>query len=364
MKHDVSSLVLSVRNVHEALPLALAILNRQGVQRQSRNGPVLAAPFPVVTTYERPCERVIFWSARDANPFLHLCESLWILAGRGDVAPLLRYAKNFANYSDDGVKFHAPYGYRWRRQFGDQLAKIAKRLAADPDDRRCVLQTWSASLDLDMESKDIPCNVMLTFQRGADGELNVVVFQRSADIIWGTYGANAVQMSMLQEYVAAWIGCPVGTLTQVSVNWHAYVDVFEKMAALADEVEPVIYSVPRQVENPYVSETANPPRVRMLPLIGPIGALDVEIDRVLTQADTGFQYDAATARLSPFMAVAYGVLRAHEAWRTLAAPERFDRALAILSELSADVDWVVAAREWIGRRQAVWEAKQLAGAGA
>ena len=50
-----------------------------------------------------PCERVLLYPERNANPFFHLYESLWMLAGRNDVAGPARYAKNMNNYSDNGV---------------------------------------------------------------------------------------------------------------------------------------------------------------------------------------------------------------------------------------------------------------------
>ena len=67
--------VLQVRNVHEALPRALQLLDREGIRRESRNGPVIQGP-PVATVYMHPWERVLFWPERDANPFFHLYESL------------------------------------------------------------------------------------------------------------------------------------------------------------------------------------------------------------------------------------------------------------------------------------------------
>ena len=44
-----------------------------------------------------------------------------------------------------------------------------------------------------------------------NGRLQMTVHCRSNDIIWGTYGANAVHFSILQEYVAARIGVDLGT---------------------------------------------------------------------------------------------------------------------------------------------------------
>ena len=141
--------VLQARNVHEALPLALRLLDQAGVERPSRNGPVLVIPEPVTVVYERPCERVIFHPERDCNPFFHIFESLHYLAGRNDVASLARYAKQMLEYSDDGVTLHGVYGHRWRKHFGfDQLTQIVAALKKNPDDRRCILQMWDARCDL------------------------------------------------------------------------------------------------------------------------------------------------------------------------------------------------------------------------
>jgi hypothetical protein len=49
------------------------------------------------------------------------------------------------------------------------------------------------------------------------------------------------------------------------------------------------------------------------------------------------------------------VLKAHHWWRTLAAPERYHKALDELHAAHAgDTDWVVAAREWVQRRADKW----------
>src|SRR3989304_1089903 len=117
--------VLRVRNVHEALPLGIAMLEEFGSRGESRNGSVLVMDEPVTTVYERPRERVIFWNERDANPFFHFYEGLWMLGGRNDVKSLTRFVKRMESYSDDGKTFHGAYGYRWRNHFHfDQLAII------------------------------------------------------------------------------------------------------------------------------------------------------------------------------------------------------------------------------------------------
>lgn len=225
--------VLNVRDVNEALPLALGYLRDCGTLESTRNGPALVAPGPVTTVYRAPRRRVLFDPARDANPFFHLFESLWILAGRQDVRFLSWFNSRIHGYSDDGLTFHAPYGYRLREYYGfDQVAIACRMLRDDPSCRRAVLQIWDANADLDTDSKDLPCNdtVMLrvyesplTMHRSGR-VLDITVCNRSNDAVWGAYGANAVQFSVLQEYMAEHIGVGVGRYMQVSNNMHVYTE--------------------------------------------------------------------------------------------------------------------------------------------
>lgn len=131
------------------------------LKEPSRNGPVLRIDEPVLITYTHPKERVLFNSARDANPFFHLYEALWMLAGRNDVASVAYYAKQMAEYSDDGRTLNGAYGYRWRHAPGyvdtptgggvctvDQLDLLVAHLKNNPTSRRAVLQMWNVEDDL------------------------------------------------------------------------------------------------------------------------------------------------------------------------------------------------------------------------
>ena len=77
--------IIEERNVHNALISGMRFLGNSGIRRESRAGDVIVAPCPVTTTYRIPTERVMFWSERDANPFFHFMEGLWMLDGRRDV---------------------------------------------------------------------------------------------------------------------------------------------------------------------------------------------------------------------------------------------------------------------------------------
>ena len=152
-------------------------------------------------------------------------------------------------YSDNGKIFHGAYGYRWRQHFNiDQIALIIKRLSNDPTDRRCVLQIWDSTVDLDSNKIDIPCNTHVYF-KVRENLLHMTVCCRSNDIIWGAYGANVVHFSVLQEYVAQRLGLEMGEYVQISDSYHAYVDVLKKTIAVLEE--PVSsYPVLRNIKYP------------------------------------------------------------------------------------------------------------------
>jgi len=215
--------VINAENVNDALAQGLRLIGAEGVAVPSRNGMTLELPAPVTTVYKNPAQRVLVSSARDANPFFHLMESLWILAGRDDVKFLGEFNKRMVDFSDDRTVFNAPYGYRLRKAFGqDQLQRVIDILTNDPNSRQAVCQIWD-SADLNKDTRDKACNMSIVF-RMRNQRLDMTVYNRSNDMIWGAYGANVVQFSMIQEYVAASLGVNMGTYSQVSNSFHVYTE--------------------------------------------------------------------------------------------------------------------------------------------
>lgn len=284
------------RNVNTAFKsLVTTFKDRVGVvEDSSRNGPVLKIEEPVMIRYTHPKERVLINYNRNANPFLHMYEALWMIDGRNDVGSLAFYAKNMLNYSDDGITMNGAYGYRWRyghtyedctqycTQCGtkeeticassvDQLEILIDHLTHMPESRRAVLQMWNVEDDLlkiglkecgrcggsgcyqcdkgggdyksgETGSKDVCCNLSVIFSiRDCSGwnsihdehqelhYLDMTVFNRSNDLIWGTLGANAVHFSFLQEYMANMLGVEVGYYNQISNNLHVYLNNFDPL---------------------------------------------------------------------------------------------------------------------------------------
>lgn len=217
-------LSITGRNVNEVYRSALVHFRAEPtelIEATPRGQRRWQYPVPIASTYRNPQERVLFDDVRDANPFFHFMESLWIIAGRSDVHWLGQWLASIAEYSDDGRYFHGAYGFRLHH--ADQLARVVKRLREEPDTTRAVLQIYDRELDMHYRGKDMPCNCMIFLGKQA-GRLNITVANRSNDMIWGAYGANVVQFSMLQEYLARLVDAKVGWYVQMSHNAHIYPD--------------------------------------------------------------------------------------------------------------------------------------------
>lgn len=336
---------IHANNVNEALVYGLRYLQRWGYTEDSRNGTVIRSPWPVTTHYTYPEQKVVFWAQRDANPFFHIYEALWMLAGRNDVQGPSKYVKTFSQYSDDGEIFHGAYGFRWRQHFVrwtedhssgetvDQLEIIIRRLKENPRDRRCVLAMHDAAMDLDADTKDQPCNLTATFQINLDNELDLVVFCRSNDIIWGCYGANAVHFGFLLEYMAHRIGVPVGSYHQISVNWHAYIDVYKKTL-------PLIHEQPESYQGMCKKN---------VPIVGEPGQIDEEILYILDRADAEKMYVSRNdMKLSRWGDHLYNVLMAHELYRMGKDKNSIREGLEVLRQNTTD--WGAAGTMWLSRR--------------
>lgn len=286
-------------------------------------------PYAVSTTYLNPMERVLFDQDRDCNPFFHFMESLWILAGRNDVAWLSQWLKTIGQYSDDGVIFHGAYGDRINR--GEQLKKVIHRLRTETHTTRAVLQIYDHFLDADYHGKDLPCNTMV-FLGVQNDKLNLTVANRSNDMIWGAYGANVVQFSMLQEYIAGQLGCGVGWYTQMSNNAHIYpdTDVAKRLLAVrgVTAYDPYDCGVDYDVVVPYPLGVANNP---------PAWEADLKL----------FMYSHETSEFTmPFFKyVAKPMQRAHLCYRVGDLYGAHEEAQHIQAS-----DWRLACCQWINRR--------------
>lgn len=358
-------IVNNARSVSEALHQGLHLIRVQGVAKPSRVGDVLVSPRPVMTEYKNPMNRVLTSPMRDANPFFHVMETLWMLAGRNDLPWLVRFNKKFSSYSDDGgLTQPGAYGYRWRNYFGhDQLADTILELKQNPDSRRVVITMWdggsrrswlgggAGGMQPDGQqpgdffaavggSADVPCNTHIYFDT-IDGRLNMTVCCRSNDIIWGAYGANAVHFSFLLEYLSAMTGIPMGVYRQFSNNFHLYTNIVprEQLIPMASNVE--------RTDLYLVSESRNSSckldrSVRQVPLVSSPEYFEKDLYGFMAAE---YPQDRPYGN-SFFNDVAAPMFAAYMAFKAKEYDLAIDTALNIKAE-----DWRTASVEWLERRK-------------
>lgn len=203
------------------------------VKEDSRNGPVATFQEPTVLTLYNPEKRVLFDWDRDANPFFHVMETVWMFAGSNDSGFPSKFNSTYAKYAEADGLVHGAYGKRWRDHFQpkelgprfkmDQIQLAIAMLKRNAEDRRVVLSMWDTAEDLGASKNDLPCNTHIYF-RVVQGRLNMTVCNRSNDMVWGALGANVVHMTYLQELVARGAGYKIGTYRVFTNNLHVYTD--------------------------------------------------------------------------------------------------------------------------------------------
>lgn len=217
-------ITIDVRNVNDALSYAMRMFKQPSFGRtvSPRGMATIEAEMPVATVYHQPQERVLFNQTRNANPFLHFFGSLWMLAGRSDAKFLAEFAPRMVDFTEDGKILWGAYGARWKYWFEDtnQIEDVLQLLRKDPDSRRAVLTMWDPSRDL-QDHKDIPCNTHVYFKL-RNNHLDMTVCCRSNDMLWGCYGADVVDFSMLLEYMKCKLDVDMGIYTHLSDSFHVY----------------------------------------------------------------------------------------------------------------------------------------------
>lgn len=378
---------LKFRNCNDGFRELVTLFANESVQkgivskRPSRQGNVLVIDEPVTITYTHPRERVLFNQARDVNPFWLVYEQLWMLAGRNDVVPLAYYNSKIAEIaSDDGVTFNGAYGYRWRNpqyinmkgeKLRDQLDLLVNHLKVDPNSRRAVLQMWNVEDDLlkigmkdgqktgndfmSLGSKDVCCNlsVMFSLQQtnwiSAQGvgipdkpvySLDITVTNRSNDLVWGLLGSDYVTFTILQEYMAARLGCEVGVYNHFTSNLHVY-DWNWKPEAWLNEHE-VMHDQYRSIENGSV--------LNFVPLVKDPAVFERELHEVVDCCwGAGERGERETLRPileEPFLqnvaVPMFGAFAQHKL-------KNYEGAMSLASSIDAD-DWRIVATNWLTKR--------------
>lgn len=233
-------------NIPDAYDEVKYKLKSVGVAETSRNGPVISAQGPVYLDVIHPMQRVLTDPLRDANPFFHVMEFVWMMAGENNVKWIEQFNKRFRDFADPGTDtIHASYGHRWLKHFGkNQIAVVSAMLRDDRTTRRAVIGMWDPRSDLSHHN-DLPCNTQIMFRFNHEREaLDMLVTNRSNDLFWGMLGANAVHMTYMFELVCHEAELKMGHYRVFTNNLHAYTNMpkFQEIWNQQPFTSPDVYS--------------------------------------------------------------------------------------------------------------------------
>lgn len=248
---------IKVGSLDEGLMVLAKGLKDYGVKRETRGTVSYEIPEPVTMILSDPSRRVVNNPARKWNPYLGFAETLWILNGVNELTVPGSVVKNLYNFSDDGRYMRAGYGPRLRgfntlssdykrHEPGsgggiDQLEFIIGLLRNDNNSRQAGITIHDPNKDTDRITKDIPCTRLLQFQI-VDGKLDLTVFLRSNDLIWGLSAVNVFNFTMIQEVVSLLVGVPMGKYIHIANNLHIYHDHIKMLDEIIDSYNPTIES--------------------------------------------------------------------------------------------------------------------------
>ena len=251
-------------NVNQALIGVSQLLVAECIVNNRRGMEVVEIPYPVMIEISNPTDRYATIPNRKWNKYLGFVESLWIALGMNDLDKLPgHYVKNLYKYSDDGRTWRAGYGPRLRCYNGldadydvshpdhrhifvgksvvvDQLKYVIESLRRDINTRQAIITLGDPakdSFDIGLgdslkTTKDYPCSRSLQFMV-VGGKLDLTLYMRSNDIVFGMSGVNVFNFTFMLEYIANILGVPVGKYYHISNNLHAYVEFMDKVCCVA-----------------------------------------------------------------------------------------------------------------------------------
>ena len=126
----------------------------------------------------------------------YLAEFLWYMMKTNKVEFILKYLKNWINFSNDGIYVNSNYGYLSRKQ----LPNIINRLKEDKFSRQCLVNMWNENTLVE-KTKDVVCTPYYLFSI-RDSELNITLNSRSRDLIQGEFSGDLINFCLLNELIS------------------------------------------------------------------------------------------------------------------------------------------------------------------
>lgn len=148
---------------------------------------------------------------------------------REKMSEYVELIKTDDNFAEDYGDLGPVYGYQWRhwqdgREFDgvDQLAIAQDTIRHSPTSRRNVVSAWNVGDLKAMEKSGLPpCHMFYQFYVTSNGELDMKMYQRSADMFLGV-PFNMAQYALLLTMMAQTTGTTPRTFTHTFGDAHIY----------------------------------------------------------------------------------------------------------------------------------------------
>lgn len=208
----------TVNDVWEQAYDRLASMAKESFKDASRDGPVVGEICDAVFCVEDPTRNIVTSPIRKMPMRYAVGELAWYLSGSNKVKDISRFAKKWADISDDGYTNNSAYGWRIAEKFGfSQWEYVKSLLKKDPNSRQAVIHIKDAD---NRPTKDTPCTVYLQFFI-REGKLNLSVHMRSNDI-WMGVPYDMFSFCFLQMLMAMELGVEIGSYTHYAGSLHMY----------------------------------------------------------------------------------------------------------------------------------------------
>lgn len=243
---------------------AANLLLKEGVKRNTRGFDCKELSAPFMFRIKNPTARLVTIPERKWNPILPFAESLWLAIGRNDLELIGHYLKNMEKFSDDGFFLRGGYGPRLRNYSGinndykignshdinyselirsevDQFKYIDLIFKRDINTRQAIINIGDPPKDCFdeygclKETKDYPCTRLLHFQKQPNAnKLNLTVYMRSNDFMWGASAVNIFNFTFIQEYFSHILNLGIGDYYHVANNFHYYENHENELRAISN----------------------------------------------------------------------------------------------------------------------------------
>jgi len=254
------------KGINSFLVGASTLLLKEGIRRKTRDKVCVELPGPFMFKITNSTARLVTINERKWNPILPFAESLWLATGRNDLEFIGHYLNKMKNFSDDGQFLRGGYGPRLRKFNGinddykirnpyninvsklnksevDQFNFICQKFKKDLYTRQAIINIGDPPKDCFNKdgsikiTKDFPCTRLLHFQKQPhSNKLNLTVYMRSNDLMWGASAVNIFNFTFILEYFAQILNLDIGDYYHIANNFHYYED-FEDTVQLISKIE-------------------------------------------------------------------------------------------------------------------------------